>query len=110
MSSAHPKKALPVYEFYFHCEQDFRAMRPVDKEGRVRRCDECDKNVYQVRDAAELERRTAARECVSLQASVAAELLAQLPDCYLPDASDMLSGIPLPLEPGSKWEPTSDDE
>ena len=85
-------------------------MRPVDKEGRVRRCDECDKNVYQVSDAAELERRTAARECVSLEASVAAELLAKLPDCYLPDASDMLSGEVLPLEPGSKWEPTSDDD
>lgn len=86
-------------------------MRPLDEEGRVRRCDECEKNVYQVSDAAELERRTADRECVSLEASVAAELLWNLPECYLPDAElHMLSGVPMPLKTSLNGKMTSDDE
>lgn len=45
MSSPDAERALPVYEFEFPCEEDFQAMRPLDKEGRVRCCDACEKNV-----------------------------------------------------------------
>lgn len=98
MPSSDKPKPLPVYEFKFFCGMDFRKMVPIEGDERVRRCGECEKNVFLVESEEELDRRAAARQCIALGESVGAKLLVRLPEDYDPErGGQALSGEPLPL-------------
>ncbi len=74
-------------------------MPSIDGNERVRRCGDCEENVFLVENEEQLRERTQARQCVALAEAVADELLARMPDLYHPEkAGEVLTGLCLPFE------------
>lgn len=73
-------EAKALYRFKFQCPMKYEDMQPGPPWKEHRHCQECDRNVYLVRTAAQLEQRIRAGDCVTCDPAEIGPLLDVLVD------------------------------